>query len=146
VQNTPKWDALHLPLVAAFVTFLRRLPQHAVARAGTNGRLHSFSVHVGNHEEIVMRRLGIVLLLCAAAAPLSANEYSQQDVAACTPDAWRVCGYAIPDGDRVRQCLVDNQRNLSTPCWNVIERYRTAMRPAGAQPVSRSTTGQRTRE
>jgi hypothetical protein len=33
-----------------------------------------------------------------------------------------------PDGDRVRQCLVDNQPNLSTPCWNVIERYRLAQR------------------
>ena len=97
-----------------------------------------------------MRRLGIALVLCLAAAPLSANEYSQQyapqDVAACTPDAWRVCGYAIPDGNRVRQCLVDNQPSLSTPCWNVIERYRLAQRPAGVRPASRSTTGQRVRE
>jgi hypothetical protein len=110
-----------------------------------------------NHEGIVMRRLGIALILCAAAAPLSANEqsrqYAPQDVAACTPDAWRVCGHQIPDGDKVRQCLFDNQPNLSTPCWNVIERYRLAAReqerqtrPVSTRPARRETTGQRGRE
>jgi hypothetical protein len=96
-------------------------------------------------EDIVMRRLGIALLLCAAAAPLSANEYARQyapqDVAACTPDAFRVCGYAIPDGDRVRQCLFDNQPSLSTSCWNVIERYRLAAREKNGR-APRATTGQ----
>jgi hypothetical protein len=100
-----------------------------------------------------MRRLGIALLLCAAATPLAASEsaqqYAPQDVAACTPDAWRVCGHAIPDGDRVRQCLVDNQPNLSTPCWNVIERARVAalerLRTEQREQnrrAPRSTTGQ----
>jgi hypothetical protein len=92
-----------------------------------------------------MRRLAMLLILCSAAVPLSANEvaqqYAPQDVAACTPDAWRVCGHAIPDGDRVRQCLFDNQPNLSTPCWNVIERYRLAARETNRQ-APRSTTGQ----
>jgi hypothetical protein len=73
-------------------------------------------------------------------------------VAACTPDAWRVCGREIPDGDRVRQCLFDNQPSLSTPCWNVIERYRLAareaerQRPVSTRPARRETTGQRGRE
>ena len=88
-----------------------------------------------------MRKLGILLVLCTAAAPLAAAEYSQQDVAACTPDAWRVCGHAIPDGDRVRQCLFDNQQSLSTPCWNVIERARLAARET-VRHAPRSTTGQ----
>ena len=92
-----------------------------------------------------IRRFGILLVLCAAAAPLSANESAQQhapqDVAACTPDAWRVCFHAIPDGDKVRQCLFDNQQSLSTPCWNVIERGRLAARETNRH-APRSTTGQ----
>ena len=87
-----------------------------------------------------MRKLGILIVLCAAATPVSAAEYSPQDVAACTPDAWRVCGYAIPDGNRVRQCLFDNQRFLSAPCWNVIERYRLTR--DNSRQGQRSTTGQ----
>ena len=88
-----------------------------------------------------MRRLAMLFALCSVAVPLSANESAQQhnpqDVAACTPDAWRVCGHAIPDGDRVRQCLIDNQSSLGSACWNVIERHRLASRPA-----ARETTGQ----
>ena len=93
-----------------------------------------------------MRRFGIALVFCSAAASVSAAEYSQQDVNACTPDAWRVCGYAIPDANRVRQCLFANQPLLSAPCWNVIERARLQREtagqgqrsaPQGAQPVQR---------
>jgi hypothetical protein len=100
------------------------------------------------HEGVLMRRFGrtlgcgfgILLFFCSAAVPVSAAEYSQQDVAACTPDAWRVCFHAIPDSNRVRQCLFDNQRSLSTPCWNVIERARLTREPSGQG--QRSTTGQ----
>lgn len=88
-----------------------------------------------------MRRLGILLVLCSTAAPLSAAEYSPQDVQACTPDAFRVCGHAIPDGERVRQCLFDNQRSLNTPCFNVIERARMAARETSGQGP-RATSGQ----
>lgn len=87
-----------------------------------------------------MRRLGILIVLCSAATPLSAAEYSPQDVAACTPDAWRVCGHAIPDANRVRQCLFANQPSLSAPCFNVIERARLSRETGGQAP--RSTTGQ----
>ncbi len=86
------------------------------------------------------RRFGIALFLCSVAAPVAAAEYSQQDVAACTPDAWRVCGHAIPDADRVRQCLFANQPSLSTPCFNVIERARVTREMSGQG--QRSTTGQ----
>ena len=82
-----------------------------------------------------MRRLRILIVLCqialCAAAPLSAAEYSQQDIAACTPDAWRVCSHAIPDADRVRACLFANQPSLSTPCFNVIERARATRATSG---------------
>ena len=48
-------------------------------------------------------------------------------------DAFRVCGYAIPNHERVRQCLFDNQRSLSTPCFDVIERGRKAARARNGQ-------------
>ena len=88
-----------------------------------------------------MRGLGILLVLCGTMVPLSAAEqYSQEDVQACTPDAFRVCAHAIPNGERVRQCLFDNQKSLNTPCFNVIERARLAARETTAQ--GRSTNGQ----
>ena len=58
-------------------------------------------------------------------------ENHQQDVVACTPDAWRVCSHAIPDADRVRACLFANQPSLSTPCFNVIERARATRATSG---------------
>ena len=80
-----------------------------------------------------MRRLGVLFVLCSTAAPLSATEYSQQDVQACMWDVFRVCGYAIPDRERVRQCLFDNQNSLSKPCFDVFERGRIAARATGGQ-------------
>lgn len=82
-----------------------------------------------------MRRLGIALVMCSVATPLAANEYSQRDVQACTGDAFRICGYAIPDHERVRQCLFANQRILSTPCFNVIERARAERAGQGGRPA-----------
>ena len=85
-----------------------------------------------------MRRLGIALVICSTAAPASALEYSQRDAQACMGDAFRICGYAIPNHERVRQCLFANQRILSAPCFNVIERARAER--AGnlnRQPVQR---------
>jgi len=94
-----------------------------------------------------MRRLGIELAFCVvalsfAAAPSSAVEYSQQDAQACTGDALRLCGYAIPDHERVRVCLFANQRSLSNACFSVIERARAervmqAPGQPGGQPVQR---------
>jgi len=54
-------------------------------------------------------------------------------------DAFRICGYAIPNHERVRQCLFANQRMLSTPCFDVIERARAERAPVrpgqGGRPV-----------
>ena len=96
-----------------------------------------------------IRRLGILLVLCSTAVPLaaaseSAQQHAPQDVAACTPDAWRVCFHAFPDGDKVRACLFDNQPSLSEPCWNVIERGRLAERETkrhAPRSTPRSTAG-----
>ena len=87
-----------------------------------------------------MRRLRIALVVCSAAAPGSAAAYTQQDAQACMGDALRVCAYAIPSHERVRQCLFDNQSILSNACFNVIERARTMYETTARG--QRSTAGQ----
>jgi len=86
-----------------------------------------------------------MLKLCAIAslltiiAPLPAIAYTQEDADACTPDAFRLCQYAIPDADRVAACLASNKPNLSPACKIVFSRPNTAAttpaatstRPAG---------------
>jgi hypothetical protein len=83
-----------------------------------------------------------MLKLCAVAslvtilAPLPALAYSQQDADACTPDAFRLCQQAIPDADRVAQCLAMKRMQLSPACKLVFSRPATA----ASQPAT--ITGQ----
>ena len=62
----------------------------------------------------------------AALIPLSALAYSQQDVQACTPDAFRLCQAFIPDETRVAQCLLENKHQLSPACKVVFSRPAAA--------------------
>jgi hypothetical protein len=48
------------------------------------------------------------------ATPSQAYTEDQQQL--CTPDAFRLCGSAIPDVDRVTACMVQNQALLSPGC------------------------------
>jgi hypothetical protein len=59
-------------------------------------------------------------------APLPAIAYTQEDASACTPDAMRLCQYAIPDESQVTRCLVQNKRLLSPACTAVFNRPRGA--------------------
>ena len=52
----------------------------------------------------------------AAAEPTSAER------AACQQDAFRLCTQAIPDRDRVRACLRQNMRRISSLCRGVLQR------------------------
>jgi hypothetical protein len=74
-----------------------------------------------------MRKLSaIAFIVMITAAPLPANAYTQEDAAACTPDAMRLCQQAIPDGSRVHLCLVQNKRQLSPACTMVLNRESAA--------------------
>ena len=59
-------------------------------------------------------------------APLPASAYTQADVDACTPDAFRLCQNAIPDAARVQQCLTERKQQLSPACKVVFNRPATA--------------------
>jgi hypothetical protein len=65
-----------------------------------------------------------------AFAPVAASAESQEDQMACMNDAFNVCGYAIPDRDRVAACLVQNISRISGECRAVLARYS---RPANGR-------------
>ena len=74
-----------------------------------------------------MRKLSAVaFIIIMITAPLPALAYTQEDADACTPDAMRLCQNAIPDANRVAQCLVQNKQQLSPACGNVFNRPRGA--------------------
>lgn len=37
-------------------------------------------------------------------------------IAACTPDALRLCGHAVPDPEAVKVCMLLHRRQLSQQC------------------------------
>ena len=45
-----------------------------------------------------------------------AQAYTPEQQQACTGDAFRVCGDAIPDVDRVTACMIRNKSQLSPGC------------------------------
>jgi type II secretory pathway component PulL len=73
-----------------------------------------------------MHKLSVLALLVMILAPLPAAAYTQEDADACTPDAFKLCQAAIPDADRVRDCLVQNKRGLSAACAAVMSRPHDA--------------------
>jgi len=87
-----------------------------------------------------MLKLSAMALMAIIVTPISAMAYTQQDADACTPDAMKLCSQAIPDENRVAQCLVQNKRQLSPACTLVLNRPRAASaaheRPATFQNTS----------
>ncbi len=53
-----------------------------------------------------------------------AFEVTDQQRAACTPDAFRLCSSEMPDADRVASCMIAKQASLSAPCRAVFAAAR----------------------
>jgi hypothetical protein len=87
-----------------------------------------------------MGKFSAIAFIVAIMAPLPAIAYTQEDADACTPDAMRLCQNAIPDANRVAQCLVANKQQLSPACTSVFNRPRGANvdreRPAKTQSTN----------
>jgi hypothetical protein len=68
----------------------------------------------------------IVIAFISTVAMLSApaSAYTQEEQAACQDDAFRVCGHAIPDEQRVKACMIANIRKLTPGCRRVMARSR----------------------
>ncbi len=77
--------------------------------------------------------LAAVLVVCSAPAraqlpfpPLPFPPLPQgtpEDRAACQADVQRFCKSALPDTNRVLQCLQTNRRRISVACREVLEKY-----------------------
>jgi hypothetical protein len=65
-----------------------------------------------------MSRACLMLAMALSASLLSgtAHAYTAEQQQACTPDAFRLCGDAVPDVDRVTACMIRNRSQLSPPC------------------------------
>jgi hypothetical protein len=48
--------------------------------------------------------------------PTGAQAYTQDEQAACSNDAFRLCGPEIPDVDRITACMIRNKSQLSPEC------------------------------
>ena len=66
--------------------------------------------------------VGIAIgLLASTSALAKQRQYSrQQQEAACSGDAFALCGAAIPDERRVRVCMIANRARLSPTCRLVL--------------------------
>ena len=62
-------------------------------------------------------RLALVIVFgLAAAASARAFEATAEQRAACTPDAFRLCGSEIPNVEAVKTCMIANKAKLSAGC------------------------------
>jgi hypothetical protein len=63
-------------------------------------------------------RAGLILgiALSASLLPGTAQAYTPEEQQACSPDAFRLCGDAIPDVDRVTACMIRKRSELSPGC------------------------------
>jgi hypothetical protein len=54
--------------------------------------------------------------LMVSVMPTGAQAYTQDEQAACSNDAFRLCGPEIPDVDRITACMIRNKSQLSPEC------------------------------
>jgi hypothetical protein len=68
--------------------------------------------------------LGFVLAGIAFAAPAPGQSYTDEERQACEADAFKLCGNAIPDQERVKACLIANMSKLTPACRRMFQRGR----------------------
>ncbi|HEV7602570.1 MAG TPA: hypothetical protein VGO49_20230 [Bradyrhizobium sp.] len=75
------------------------------------------SVHVRARRPAICQ-VGLILAIALATSLLSTTgyAYTPEQQQACTGDAFRLCGDAIPDVDRVTVCMIRNKAQLSPGC------------------------------
>jgi hypothetical protein len=81
--------------------------------------------------------IAFVLTVTGLAAPAPAFAYTQDEQMACQDDAFRLCGNAIPDEQRVKSCLIANMRRLSPQCRRMFNRGRRGEAPFSPVPMVR---------
>ena len=84
----------------------------------------------------VQSRMCLSGLMLAIALSLSfpssaALAYTPEQQQACTPDAFRLCGDAIPDVERVTACMIARKSELSPGCRVYFRSPEPVAAPAG---------------
>jgi len=65
----------------------------------------------------IIRHVAVVALVgFGFVANAQAYEITAQQRAACTGDAFRLCGSAIPNVEAVKACMIANKSKLSAGC------------------------------
>jgi hypothetical protein len=80
----------------------------------------------------------IILGLTAAFSLIlsaSALAESEEERSSCFSDAFRVCGAAIPDRDRVFACLLERRAQLSPGCRGVMNRHAAENASRGRKQI-----------
>jgi len=77
----------------------------------------------------------VLALMLGSTCVAFAQSHSQEEQAACMDDAFKFCGHAIPDRERVFYCLAENRHAISPRCNTMMLPYL----PAEAAPVSKRT-------
>nr|WP_271613402.1 hypothetical protein [Bradyrhizobium sp. CCBAU 51627] len=67
----------------------------------------------------------VLVALGGAAASAQENQGTPEQRAACTPDAFRLCGSYIPDPSGVEACLRQRKSELSEACRAVFDHATT---------------------
>ena len=62
------------------------------------------------------KQVAFVLALTLGSIGVSFAQNSQQEQEACMDDAFKFCGPAIPDRERVFYCLVQNKTVIAPKC------------------------------
>jgi hypothetical protein len=75
-----------------------------------------------------------VAMLMAACGAAHAQDYTADQQALCTGDAFRLCSSAIPDVDRVTACMVQKQAQLSPGCAQFFRPMPASTRKPAAKP------------
>ena len=73
---------------------------------------------------MMLKLIAIAFVLTVIALPGTASAYTQEEQMACQDDAFRLCGHAIPEEQRVKACLIANMRRLSPRCRRMFNRGR----------------------
>ena len=62
--------------------------------------------------------IGALAAVCVSASVSSADRFhvTEQEKAACTQDAARLCISAYPDEDKLLSCMKENRASLSPAC------------------------------
>jgi hypothetical protein len=84
-------------------------------------------------------RYGFILAIALSLSFLSTatQAYTPEQQQACSGDAFRLCGDAIPDVDRVTVCMIRNRSQLSPGCRVYFREPERERAPAVTSVMSR---------